>query len=98
MKRTTVMLPDEVEARLRVEAAARGISLAEAVREAIDRGLAAQPHAPRRSLSFVGVGEGPDDLSSRTDDRLREIYEARHARRRGGCSTGAGDTRPDATR
>jgi plasmid stability protein len=98
MKRTTVMLPDDVEARLRVEAAARGISLAEAVREAIDRGLASQPRAPRRSLSFVGAGDGPDDLSSRADDHLHEIFEARHARRRAGSSAGDGVTRPDDAR
>jgi len=39
MKRTTIMLPDEVDARLRLEARRRGTSIAEVAREAIEKEL-----------------------------------------------------------
>jgi len=76
MKRTTVMLPDEVEARLRLEARRRGVPVAEVVREAVARHLPA-PEAGR-PLSFFGVGEGgPADASERVDE-----YVLRAVRRR----------------
>lgn len=39
MKRTTVKLPEELDARLRHEAARRGVSISEITREAIERHL-----------------------------------------------------------
>jgi Ribbon-helix-helix protein, copG family len=67
MKRTTVMLPDEVEARLRREARRRGVPIAQVVREAVEHHL---PEAERgRRLSFFAVGEGgPIDASERVDE------------------------------
>jgi hypothetical protein len=78
MKRTTVMLPDDLEARLRHEARRRGVPLAEVVREAVERHLP----APERGqpLSFFAIGEGgPADASERVDE-----YVGRAVRRRRG--------------
>ena len=81
MKRTTVMLPDDVEARLRLLARRRGVPLAEIVREAVVEYVADDPEP--RSLSFIGVadGEAPNDASERVDELLGEIFEERHRRR-----------------
>lgn len=76
MKRTTVMLPDAVEARLRLEARRRGIPIAEVVREAVERHLPVPE--PGRTLQFFAVGAGgPPDASERVDE-----YVGRAVRRR----------------
>jgi hypothetical protein len=61
------MLPDDVDARLRLEARRRGSSIADVAREAIDQQL---PHPPADGrLSFFAVGEGsPADVSERVDE------------------------------
>ena len=62
---------DEIAERLRVLAAAKGITIAQAAIEAIT----AQLPGPRR-LSFAGIGDsGHDD----TADRHREIITDAHA-------------------
>jgi plasmid stability protein len=69
MKRTTIMLPDDVEARLRVEARRRGVSIAEIVREAVGNHLKPDPHG--RPLSFFALGEaGSPDASERVDEHV----------------------------
>ena len=74
-KRTTVMLPEELEARLRLEARRRDVSIAEIVREAVELHLPA-PEAGR-PLAFFAIGEGgPADASERVDE-----YVARAVRR-----------------
>ncbi|MFL5799105.1 MAG: ribbon-helix-helix protein, CopG family [Actinomycetota bacterium] len=79
MKRTTVMLPDEVEARLRLEARRRGVPVAEVVREAVTAHLPAPERG--RPLSFFAVGEGgPADASERVDEY---VHRAVQKRRRG---------------
>ena len=81
MKRTTVMLPDEVLLRLRREAKRRGVSLGEIVREAVDVHLP-EP-LPGGRLSFFGVGEGgPADASERVDDYVADAMR-RRAREQG---------------
>jgi len=78
MKRTTVMLPDDVEARLRLEARRRGVPLAEIVREAVERHLPAPE--PGRRLSFFGIGEGgPADASERVDEYVQEVVRRRRS-------------------
>jgi predicted DNA-binding protein len=78
MKRTTIMLPEDVDARLRLEARRRGVSAASVAREAIEREL--PPQAEGR-LSFFAVGDGsPGDASERVD----EIVAKGVRRRRGG--------------
>ena len=76
MKRTTVMLPDEVDARLRLEARRRGVPVAEIVREAVDRHLPAPE--PGRRLAFFAVGEGgPEDASERVDEIVADAVRRR---------------------
>jgi hypothetical protein len=76
MKRTTVMFPDEVDARLRLEARRRGVPVAEVVREAVERHLPAPE--PGRPLSFFGVGEGgPANASERVDEYVQRAVRRR---------------------
>lgn len=80
MKRTTVMLPDDVLARLRQEARRRGVSVAEIVREAID-GHVNEPSAPR-ALAFFAAGEGgPPDASEHVDEYVAAALRTRALRR-----------------
>lgn len=70
------MLPDEVEARLRLEARRRGLPIAEVVREAVERHLPAPE--PGRPLSFFAVGEGgPPDASEHVDEHVRRALRRR---------------------
>jgi hypothetical protein len=74
------MLPDEVDARLRLQARRRGISIAEVAREAIELQL---PPQPEGALSFFGVGEGsPEDASERVDELVAEGVRRRRGGRR----------------
>ena len=79
MKRTTVMFPDDVEARLRHEARRRGVPIAQIVREAVERELPAPESG--RPLSFFGIGEGgPADASERVDEYVGRTVRRRHRR------------------
>jgi hypothetical protein len=80
MKRTTIMLPEETEARLRLEAGRRGVPMAEIVREAVERHL--PPPRTGRPLSFFGIGEGgPADASERVDEYVRAAVIRKDHRR-----------------
>lgn len=71
MKRTTVKLPDELDARLRHEAARRGMTIAEVAREALEvhLGMAGK----RRQLLAAKAGRsGQSDVSERIEAILRE--------------------------
>lgn len=79
MKRTTVKLPDELDARLRLEAKRREITLAELTREAIEAYLSSSPagHGGRRRLLAAGAGRsGRTDVSDRIDELLAEGFGA----------------------
>jgi len=66
MKRTTVKLPDEIDARLRQEAQRRGMTVSELTREAIVSHLGGA-----RRLDAAGAGaSGVDDISERIEDIL----------------------------
>jgi len=81
VKRTTIMLPDDIDARLRLEARRRGSSIAEVAREAIERQLP-QPSADGH-LSFFSVGEGaPADVSERIDEFVSQAVDRRRPTRR----------------
>lgn len=68
MKRTTIKLPDDLDAKLRFEARRRGMTISELSREAIATYLAAD--GPRR-LRGAGAGDsGLADLAARLDDYL----------------------------
>ena len=67
MKRTTVKLPDDLDARLRHEAARRNLTISELTREAIER------HLGGRRLQAAGAGRsGRADIS----ERIEEILQA----------------------
>jgi hypothetical protein len=76
MKRTTVMLPEDVDARLRREARRRGVPVAQLVREAVESHL---PRAePGEPLAFFALGAGgPADASERVDDYVRRAIRRR---------------------
>jgi predicted transcriptional regulator len=70
MKRTTVKLPDDLDARLRHEAARRQMTVSELTREAIEQHLGV---GKRRTLFSVGAGNsGQSDISERIEELLRE--------------------------
>lgn len=70
MKRTTVKLPDELDARLRHEAERRATTVSEVTREAIKEHLGA--HKDRRRLMAAGAGaSGRSDISERIEEILR---------------------------
>jgi hypothetical protein len=68
MPRTTVKISDQLDARLRQEAARRGITVSELTREAIEAHLG----GPRRRLMAAGSGHsGRSDISERIEEILR---------------------------
>jgi predicted transcriptional regulator len=70
MKRTTVKLPDELDARLRHEASVRGVSISDVTRAALAEYLGVRGH---RRLGAVGAGRsGRSDISERIEEILRE--------------------------
>ena len=70
MKRTTVKLPDELDARLRHEAKRRGVTISDVTREAIEAHLAG---GTPRALLAAGAGRsGQSDVSERIDEILRQ--------------------------
>jgi hypothetical protein len=79
MKRTTIMLADDVDARLRLEARRRGQSIARVVRDAIEREL---PPPPDGRLGFFAVGDGsPRDASERVDEFVARGVQMRRSGR-----------------
>jgi predicted transcriptional regulator len=70
MKRTTVKLPDDLDARLRHEAERRATTISELTREAIEEHLGAR--RGRRRLIAAGAGRGgAPDVSERIEEILR---------------------------
>lgn len=67
MKKTSVYLEPELDRALQRLAAARGITKAEAIRQALTAavGEAAQPR-----ITAVGVGAGPGDVADEHDRHL----------------------------
>lgn len=75
MKRTTVKIPDGLDARLRHEAQRRGITIAEVSREAFEAYLGGA--STRGQLGAAAAGHsGRRDVS----DRIEEILTAELAR------------------
>lgn len=76
MKRTTIVLPDEVDAQFRYEARRRGVSLTELAREAITAYVVDEVEEGR-DLSIFDLGEGDPDSGSNADHYLAEAMEQR---------------------
>jgi len=69
MERTTLMLPDEVRAKLRRMAAERGVSMGKLIREAVDEKIDAEPPRPRS----LGIGSsGVSDTARRSGEERPE--------------------------
>jgi hypothetical protein len=78
MKRTTVKLPDELDAQLRHEAARRGMTISELTREAVEKHLAGG-RGRRRRLMAAGAGRsGHSDVSERIEEILAAEVERSH--------------------
>jgi predicted transcriptional regulator len=78
MRRTTVKLPDDLDARLRHEAARRGMTLSEMVREAIESHLGGERGNGRRLIAAKAGRSGRSDTAGRIEEILRR--EARRSR------------------
>ena len=73
MKRTTVKLPDDLDARLRHEAERRGVTISELVRDAVEAHVLG---GVRRKLGAPGRS-GRGDVSQRIEEILRSELGAR---------------------
>jgi Arc/MetJ-type ribon-helix-helix transcriptional regulator len=79
VKRTTVKLPDDVDREMREEAARRGMTISEFVRESIEARLPRQ--RGRRVLFAAGAGRsGRSDISERMEELYAEEMSAEHER------------------
>jgi predicted transcriptional regulator len=77
MRRTTVKLPDDLDARLRHEAARRGTTVSDLTREAIETLLAA-PKGRRRLLAAGAGASGRSDISERIEELLASEVRSSH--------------------
>lgn len=68
VQRTTVRLPDELDARLRHEATRRGVTISELSREAIEALL----DAPRGRRRLLAAGAGASGMST-VSEQIEEI-------------------------
>jgi predicted transcriptional regulator len=77
MRRTTVKLSDELDARLRHEAQRRGTTISEVTREAIEAHLGG-PRQRRKLLAAAAGTSGHDDISERIEEILaNEVQPSR---------------------
>jgi Arc/MetJ-type ribon-helix-helix transcriptional regulator len=74
--RTQIQLTEEQACQLKAIAARRGVSMAELIRQAVEKVLEeTQRHEKRRrALEVVGKFPGPSDLSTNHDRYLAEDY------------------------
>jgi predicted transcriptional regulator len=70
MKRTTVKLPDELDARLRHEAERRGTTVSAITRQAVESHLGA---GRRRLLAAKAGRSGRSDTARRIEEILRQV-------------------------
>ena len=77
MKRTTVKIPDHLDARLRHEAERRGVTIGQIVRDALAEHLGARK---RRQLRGAGkYRSGETDISERIEEILGEEWTDPHS-------------------
>lgn len=71
MKRTTLKIPAELDARLRHEAQRRGVTISQISREALEAHLGPGTGSGRRPLGAAGAGRsGRSDISERIEEIL----------------------------
>jgi len=70
MKRTTVKIPDALDARLRHEAARRGTTIADISREALEAYLGTSSSNRRRLGAAAAGRSGRSDVSERIEEIL----------------------------
>jgi len=83
MKRTTVMLPSRLRARAERRARRLGVSLAELIRNSLERQLRddkPQRRDPVFADHFVFNDNGPPDVSANVDKYLGEIADEEYRR------------------
>ena len=77
MIRTQVQLTEQQARALKERASARGVSIAEVIRQALDQHLATQTHESRRQRAVRAIGgyrSGRHDVSARHDDHLADAF------------------------
>lgn len=78
MKRTTIVLPDDLDTQLRYEARRRGVSMTELAREAITEYLV-QATGEGEDLSIFDLGDGgATDVGRNSERYVAEAIEAHH--------------------
>jgi hypothetical protein len=78
MKRTTIMLPDDLRRRALSRARQRGVSLGELIRDSLDAALPSAPHEAGPDPLFDDVvfdGPAPRDSSANHDKYLYDDGE-----------------------
>ena len=78
MKRTTVMIDEETLLELNQLAGERSTSASQLVREALAEyvlAARAEGHSERSLPSFIGIGEGPADLSERGEELVAKLTD-----------------------
>ncbi len=86
MKRTTVVLSDELATLLELERRKRDVSAAEVIRQALAAYLGVDGQRPK-PLSFIGIAEGSgEDIASRMEEILAEEWPA-YLRRESGLDS-----------
>ena len=73
MRRTTVKISEELDARLRHEAERRGTTISEVTREALEAYLSTGGRRRRLSAAAAGAS-GQHDVSTRIEEILREEW------------------------
>ena len=74
MRRTSVKIPDELDARLRHEAARRATTISAITREALEAHLGAAPGGRRRLAGAGEFNSGRTDISQRIEEILRHEW------------------------
>ena len=75
MRRTTVKITEALDARLRHEAARRGMTISEVTREALETFLADDQRGRRRLRAAAAGHSGRSDVSERIEEILASEVE-----------------------
>ena len=78
MVRTQIQLTEDQAEQLKAAAAARGVSMAQLIREAVDQALAASSYEARWRLALTAVGafrSGETDVAVNHDKYLADAFD-----------------------